>query len=177
MKNTWTFIAGEPYCFLLSNFSPLLLSHVCMVTFTLRANILSPKQRVPFMLSRNNMVKVVGSENSFSSFYQKELLCEESPSGLCEAVNWPFLILTIQLFRRGSTNKISQEVSHSLKTHVFLFPSMAARSSRDICADSSWTQLNTLILEQNHKMALQFWGTECLSVYIETTMLVITVIY
>lgn len=38
------------------------------------------------MLARNRMVKEVGSENSFSSFHQKEILCEESPSGLCEAV-------------------------------------------------------------------------------------------
>lgn len=52
----------------------------------------------------------------------------------------------------GQQTKSSQEVSHSLKTRVFLFPFTAPRSSRGICVDSSWTQLNTLILEQNHKM-------------------------
>lgn len=53
---------------------------------------------------------------------------------------------------RGQQTKSSQEVSHSLKTHVFLFPFTAPRRSIGICVDSSWTQLNTLILEQNHKM-------------------------
>lgn len=86
MKNTWTLTAGEPWCFLPYNFSPLLFSHVSMVTFTLKASILSSKQRASFMLARNNMAKVVGSENSLSSFYQKELVCEDLPSGLCEAV-------------------------------------------------------------------------------------------
>jgi hypothetical protein len=45
-----------------------------------------PQNRASFILARNKMVKEVGSENSFSSFHQKEILCEESPSGLCEAV-------------------------------------------------------------------------------------------
>lgn len=44
------------------------------------------KTELSFTLARNKMVKDVGSENSFSSFCQKEILYEESPSGLCEAV-------------------------------------------------------------------------------------------
>lgn len=123
------------------------------------------------MLARNSMVKEVGSESSFSGSYQKEALWEESPSGLREAMKWPFLThsyhpsfflddFCIWFHRQqeerdtegGQQTKSSQEVSHSLKTRVFLFPFTAPRRSRDICVDSSWTQLNTLILEQNHKM-------------------------
>lgn len=67
---------------------------------------LCPPNRASFMLARNNTAKEGGSENSFSSFYQKEVLREESPSGLCEAVKCPFLTLTVEVSRRGSANRI-----------------------------------------------------------------------
>lgn len=82
------------------------------------------KNRAPFMLGRKKMVKEVGSENSFSSFHQKEILCEESPSGLCEAVKWPFLTLTIQVSRRRSANKILPSSESEPENTCLCFPAL-----------------------------------------------------